>query len=798
MFGGKTSGGAWLFAAALVAPTCARADAAPQLSEVVVVAPTPLEGRGVDPKKLPATVLALDASDFQRSGSLAVTDALAQHVAGLSLSDTQGNSFLRDVNFRGFQASPLQGAPQGLAVYMGGVRLNEAFGDTVNWDLVPEVAIARADLFTSNPAFGLNALGGAVTLRMKTGFDAPGGSAKVEAGSFGRLDGAAEYGWASGPWALYLAADGGHDRGWRLHSASNVVRGYADLGWRSSGSELHLVAAGASNDFGAVGPAPVDLLDRDRRAVFTFPQSTRNATALVALNGRHELSAAWSVQGDLYLRRFSQHHLDGNDGDFAECGDDLAGTLCLDGEDFPDALRPPESGFQILGAADRPIPCPDDRSCEAVPYGSLDRTHTDTLSWGGSVQASSDAPIAGHGNFMAVGASLDAAHVRFNAASELGVIFPDLRVGPDADVPGTGETIRTADNLAYTPVGLSARTRYLGLYATDTFDLAPGLSLTLSGRFNDARVEMRDRTGSSPDLNGRHRFDRFNPAAGLAWRLSDAVTLYGGYAQANRAPTPLELACSDPLRPCLLENALVADPPLKQVVAKSWEAGLRGSRRLANGAVSWRAGLFRADNDDDILLVASAIQGRGSYANAPRTRREGLEASLDFDAGRWSGYAGYSYIRATYQFEAALPSPNSPFADESGDVHVRPGDRIGGIPAQRLKLGADFAATPALTLGADVQGVGSQYLIGDEANQDAKLPAYWVASLHAAWKMTRALEFFARVDNLTDAHYASVGSYFETDSLANVSPSPLPQEPDPRTVSPAPPRTFLVGMRARW
>src|SRR5262249_21172264 len=70
-------------------------------------------------------------------------------------------------------ASPLQGTPQGLAVYMQGIRVNEAFGDTVNWDLIPKVAIGRSDVWTNNPAFGLNALGGAISFQMKDGFAAP-------------------------------------------------------------------------------------------------------------------------------------------------------------------------------------------------------------------------------------------------------------------------------------------------------------------------------------------------------------------------------------------------------------------------------------------------------------------------------------------------------------------------------------------------------------------------------------------------------------------------------------------------
>lgn len=796
---GKAGGAlAWAsLLAGLAASAAARAEDAPQVSEVVVVAPTPLEGRGVDPQKLPAVVETLGADDFRRSGSLSATDALEQQVAGVQLSDAQGNGFTKDFDFRGFEASPLAGTPQGIAVYMGGVRLNEAFGDTVNWDLIPQVAISRANLFTSNPAFGLNALGGAVTLKMKTGFGFEGEAATIEGGAFGRIDGSLEYGAAAGPFALYVAADGGHDDGWRLHSPSDIARVYGDLGWKDGASELHLVVAAAANRVGVVGPTPVDLLAQDRKAVFTFPQTTRNGFALAALNGSHELSANWSLQGDVYLRKFNQHHLDGNDGGFAECGDALVGLLCVDSGGFPAGLRP-AGDFQVLDAAGAPIPCPGGTSCDQVPYGTLDRTRTDTLGWGGSLQASSDGKLFGHGNVFAAGASADFARVRFSAASELSLVHPDLSVSPDATLPGEGQTIQTVGNIAYSPVELRATTAYLGLYATDTFDLTERLSLTLSGRYNHARLKMRDLTGDAPDLNGAHAFDRFNPAAGLAYRLADGVSLYGGYAEANRAPTPLELACSDPLDPCLIEGALVSDPPLKQVVARTWEAGLRGERGLTDGGLKWRLGVFRSDNNDDVVALASAIQGRGSFANVPKTRREGVEAEANFALGRWSGYAGYSYLKASYQFTGQLPSPNSPFADANGNVRVTPGDGIGGIPALRLKLGADFAVTPKVAVGADALAIGSQYLQGDEANQDSRLAAYWVANLHASWKVTPNLELFGRVDNLFDRRYATFGTYFETDALATLSPSPLPDHASPMSVTPAPPRSYLVGVRARF
>jgi iron complex outermembrane receptor protein len=804
---GKAVAWAAMTAGAALPALAHAADAAPQVSEVVVVAPTPLEGRGVDPQKLPAVVESIGADDFLRAGSRAVGEALEQHIAGATLADTQGNGFTKDFEFRGSDASPVQGEPQGVAVYMGGVRLNEAFGDTVNWDLVPEVAIARANLFTSNPAFGLNALAGAVTLHMKTGFDVVGGRAMAEGGSFGRADGSLEYGAAAGPFALYLAADGAHDDGWRLHSPSDVARLYADLGWKDAASELHLVLAGASDDVGVVGPTPVDLLAQNRKAVFTFAQTTRNSVALAAVNGRRELSPDWSVQGDLYVRKFNQHHVDGNDGDFEGCSRNpaspLFGTLCVEDEGFPAAVRPPATAFQVLGADGAPIGCPplvagETKLCNGVPYGSVDRTRTDTLGWGGSLQASSDGKLFGRGNVFAAGASADFAHVRFSANSELALIHPDLAVTPEAGIPGEGEIIHTAGNIAYSPVELRATTGYLGLYATDTFDVTDRLSLTLSGRYNHARLKMADLTGDAPDLNGAHSFNRLNPAAGLAYRLVQGISLYGGYAEANRAPTPLELACSDPLDPCLIEGALESDPPLKQVVAHTWEAGVRGQGRLTDGGYKWRLGLFRTDNDDDIVSLASAIQGRGFFANVPKTRREGFEAEGQWASGRWSAYASYGYLKATYQFTGELAAPENPFADEAGNVTVTPGDRIGAVPAQRFKLGGEVAVTPRITLGADLVAVSAQYLEGDEANQDAKLPAYWVANLHGSWQVTSRLELFGRVDNLFDRDYATFGTYFETEALENVDPSPLPEDANPRTITPAPPRTFVVGVRARF
>jgi iron complex outermembrane receptor protein len=556
-----------------------------------------------------------------------------------------------------------------------------------------------------------------------------------------------------------------------------------------------------------VGGTPVDLLAQDRRAVYTFPQTTKDRSGLVALNGSYHASEAWSLQGGVYGRSFRQQHLDGNDGDFEGCSraaaNPLFGTLCLQDDAFPSAIRPPAADFQVQTLAGVPIGCPplvagQTKLCNGVPYGTLDRTRTETTSGGLSIQAVRDGPVFGHGNVFTAGASYDSSTVRFSANSTLALIFPDLSVRAEGGVPGVGQVIRTGGAIAFNPVELHASVRAGGLYGVDTFDLTPRLFLTLSGRFNSQQVETADQTGTSPDLNGRHRFERFNPAAGLAWKLTDTVTAYGGYAETNRAPTPLELSCSNPLKPCLLENALVSDPPLKQVVNRTWQAGLRGDAAVGDGRLDWRVGGYRADNVNDIVSLASALQGRGSFGNVPRTRRQGFEAAINWRDSRWSAYASAARTEATYRFAGDLPSPNSPFADDNGNIQVRSGDRIGGIPPQRYKAGADVNLTPAVSLGGDVLGVSAQPRVGDEAGQDAKLPSYWVAGVHASWAMGHGLELYGRIDNLFDRHYATFGAYFGADGTANVHPSPLPADPDPRIDTPGAPRSFQVGLRARW
>src|SRR5262249_28214296 len=284
-----------------------------------------------------------------------VTQTLDQRVPGVFISDAQGNEFTSDLRYRGFTASPLQGTPQGLAVYMQGIRVNEAFGDTVNWDLIPNIAIGRADVWTNNPAFGLNALGGAISFQMKDGFTYRGTEFDASGGSYGRVGGSLQYGVRNAEWGLYLAAQGLKDDGWRYQSPSRIARFYGDLGWKDTDAEVHLVASAADNFFGVIGPTPVELLNNDYQSIFTWPQTTRNQVQLLALNGRYDVTDHWIVQSNLYVRKFQQAHVDGNGAEVERCsgmlGNALFNTLCLENDGFP---TQPQANFQILNPINQP------------------------------------------------------------------------------------------------------------------------------------------------------------------------------------------------------------------------------------------------------------------------------------------------------------------------------------------------------------------------------------------------------------------------------------------------------------
>src|SRR6476646_6552602 len=287
-------------------------------------APIPSSASVIEADKVPSNVSVVDSRQIERTDSLNITDALQQYVPSIGISEVAGNPFQPDVLYRGFVASPVAGTPQGLAVYQNGVRINEAFGDTVNWDLIPTAAIRSVTVVTNNPAFGLNALGGAVNVLMKDGFNYHGAEINTMGGSFGRIQSSAQYGKQIDNWSVYGALEGLRDNGYRNFSESAIRRFYGDVGYRTDSSEFHLNFGVANNNFGATATVPVELLQNYWGATYTTPQTTNNKVAYLNLTGKVEATPTWPIDGSVRVRAFQQKTVDGNPTATQPCGADPA------------------------------------------------------------------------------------------------------------------------------------------------------------------------------------------------------------------------------------------------------------------------------------------------------------------------------------------------------------------------------------------------------------------------------------------------------------------------------------------
>jgi len=769
-------------------PTPAPAGTPPVLAlpEVVVIGTSPMLGSGTPRDKVPGNSQILKRDDIKITGTPDILGALDARIGGVSLNEATGNQFQPNVLFRGFEASPLVGNAQGLAVYVNGTRFNQPFGDTMNWDLIPSVAIDRIEVQGSNPVFGLNALGGSLAVQLKTGFTYQGAELEVMGGSFGRYSGTFQFGKRFDDFGVYLAGSGLHETGWRDFSPSTLRQFYGDLGWRGSKGEVHVSMLAAKNTLVGNSTSPVELLAADRNAVFNHPDRTRNDYGRVSVSGRYEINDQLSLRANLYYSRLSQHTKNGDATEAEPCEDDTS-QLCLG-----------DGGPRLIDRAGNVIPnfvtnspylgIPDfaARFADGGPYAQLNRTRTKTDGFGAALQLTHQSEVFGRPNHLIVGASFDGGRTRFKATSELGALTLDRGFG------GPGFVIAQPDG-SITPVSVNASSNYYGVYLSNVLDVTDALSVTLSGRFNVAQIRLRDRIGTS--LNGNHTFSRFNPAAGLTYKITPEVSAYAGYAEANRAPTPAELSCADPDAPCSLTNFFVGDPPLKQVVARTFEAGIRGQFKVFDGALlNWNLGLFRTNTQDDIMFVASPIVGRAFFKNVGATRRQGIEAGVELRGKRWSAFLDYAYTDATFRSALTLNSPENPAANADGTIDVRRGNHLPGIPAHSLKFGANVAVTEAWRIGVTGRFASGRYLLGDEANLTRKTDPYVVFNLTTSYDLTPNIQVFGMINNIFNAKYETFGTFSPTSEM------PLREVPgatNTRSLNPGSPRAFYGGVRVR-
>jgi len=760
-----------------------------ELPQVTVIANAPLAGLGLPPEQIPANVQTGDSRDMQRQQVLGLADYLNGNFSGININESANNPFQLDINYHGFTASPLLGTPQGLSVYVDGVRINESFGDTVNWDLIPQSAISTVTLMSgSNPVFGLNTLGGALSVRTRSGHEDPGTELEAYGGSFGRHAFEGTTGGAFGNFDYFLTASYFDESGWRDFSPSRLWQAFGKIGWQNERTDLDLSYTYADTRLDGTGVVPTSMLEYRREASYTAPDVTANLLNFVNLTATQFLTDKLLLSGNAYYRHLTTTSLNSNVND-SYLDSDYAGP-------------PLDCSAPAAGAAQLAWCSPGQNARGRL----VQRTS------GLGVQLTDSQALFGSPNQAILGADYTDSADTFSQSYQYGQLSADRMLIYEPS-PFNDQTA----------ISLQGAERLYGVYATDTLSPSERLHLTLSVRYNRSTETLQGYSvdtdigdfgtgfGEARPLKGEHTFSRVNPAFGFTVTPRPSLTLYAAYSEASRAPTVIELGCANPAVPCGLPNEFASDPDLQQVVARTAELGLRG--KLAGERLVWSADAFRTLNSNDIQFVATATNS-GYFENVGNTRRQGLDVALGGRAGGFHWQVMYSLVDATFRSSFTVSAPSNSSADAAGNIPVSAGDRIPLVPRHTGRLILDYRIGERWDLGANAIAASGSYLHGNENNANQAggsnaagarilgsgwLAGYVVVNLQATFRISDHAEVFARLANLFDREYATAGflarNSFNPDGSFIANPANWSHED---AVSPAQPRAVWAGVRLRW
>ncbi|HEY6478270.1 MAG TPA: TonB-dependent receptor [Polyangia bacterium] len=736
--------------------------------ETIVTATTPVHGSGLSLDQVPANVRFGTGEDLADHHSLDLSSYMGETMGSVHLNDVQNNPLQPDLQYRGFVASPLLGAPQGLSIFLDGVRLNEPFGDTINWDLIPANAIRSVNVIPgSNPVFGLNTLGGAISIETEDGFSDPGVEATLLYGSWNRKLVRASGGLHRNHLGAFAAVEIFDEDGWRQLSPSRSQRAFLSGSYRDGDTKLDLTLMAANTNLAGNGVSPIELLAVDRSAIFTAPDTTANQLLTATLRGERSLAPEIRLSGTAFIRTNRTKTSNGDQHDWSECMA-MPGALCTTDD----------SGMEtpILNAAGMPVAFDD-------AYNAAEnRTDTRQTGYGIAGQLAANRPIAGHENHLFAGLEADQSRVTFRSSTTVGQLDDNRNTIDDGFLDPTS------------PIAVDSVTNDLGIYASDTFSPLPDLHLVVSGRFNLTALSLQDQLGD--DLTGDHAFNHFNPAAGVSYQPRRWLGGYVSFSESNRAPTAIELTCASPTDPCRLPNAFVSDPPLAQVVARTLEAGVRGTFRKEGLRLGYDLTAFQTVNNNDILFISSGmVANQGYFANVGETRRQGIEA--DFTGSQKVGKAsriewGLHYTLTDARFESAFTALSATHPDAyNGLINVPAGARIPSIPLHVGKVAVTYVSGFGLSAGVNVIADSSQYYRGDEANLLPQIPGYVVVNARAEYRVWKPLSVFVLVDNIFDTQYSTFGVLGDATDV-------FPNYMDPRFLGPAAPRAAWGGVDLRY
>ncbi len=778
-------------------------------STINVYSATPLPSLGLPLNIIPANIQIATPKAINAQSGVSLADYMSTNMQSVSVTEMGGNPWQPEVTFRGYSASPLLGMPQGMSTYVDGVRVNEPFGDVTLWDKIPNFAIGGMQLVPgSNPLYGLNTLGGAIAIQTKSGRQAQGVGIEAEYGSWNRQRALVEYGGISkdGSMDFYIGHQTTKEDGWRQFSPSHLNQTFAKTGWQSEKSKIDFSYIGTNNKLIGNGFTPEQLLSGDRDQIHTRPDWTNNYYHHLALNGSHWINNDVMLSGNTYWRKSNRHTKNG----------DLYESDQEDGQ--------PNDTYDNL------ITCfadPGEDECE-LKGSVLNTSQTKQYNYGLSAQITFNQDFMGMKNQFIAGTGFDYSLIRFRQNELVNISDESEGTITVNGAAASSEVFDTSREPIFSgssvlpqkqTVGLTGKQWTASLFATDTLSLNDKWHLNAGVRYNHTKVDNNDilrgpyvPVTNEQSLTATDDYKRLNPTIGITHTPTEKLSIFATYSESSRAPTSIELGCSNPNVGCLLPSAMADDPPLKQVVAKTYDFGTRGS---LTDEIKWNASVYQAVNHQDIQFIrVDGSTSRGYYSNVGRTQRQGFDLGLSgqHDRFRWS--SSYSYIRAVFDSDLDLLSGSNSSADGNNNIEVKKGNRLPSIPEHQFKLRAQYDVTPKWSIGTNVVYFSDQFVIGNENNQhqgntaaclnagslrendaacgSGKIKDYTVVNLDSQYNFGSGWKAFAKAVNIFDNDYYIAGRLAETMFDASGGYGP---EIKSRGVIPGAPRAAWIGLR---
>jgi outer membrane receptor protein involved in Fe transport len=654
----------------------ARTDSAITLAPIEAIGTIQPAANSSVISKVPARVTILTGKQVDANEPRVLSEVLGQQPS-FSMYDDLGSPYKMNLSSRGFFASPVVGLPQGISVFLDGVRQNEADAAQVNFDLLPMQYIKRIELLAGTASLtGRNALGGAVNLVTQRGEGPAHGEIELQGGSFNNFDGNGSVGGVSkGGIDYYLGLGYNREDGWRQGTNARQYNGLLNLGRLTSRWGISLQAFGGNANAETAGSLPESVFRVNPDSNLT-PGDYEHLYVFQGALSAYRTFGNGTGSARLHFRRHTADRFNGN---------------------------------------------------QAADPDAVGKSRNSTVGW----------------------------DVNYRVGTVIGTTVLGLRFGTDGSVNQTSVRL-FSDSSKFG--GGQTQTTFIksplwdvGGYGTG--DLTTGrVTFSAGARFDHIRIPFKNQLDPAEDTASS--YTRVSPKGGISVDLGSGASIYGSAGQNFRAPAVIELACADPEQPCLLPFSLGDDPPIKPVVATTFEIG----GKAGSGPAVFTASVYRTNVRDDIYLFPSAnvIDGStidGYFGNIDKTRRDGAELGLTVAVGKGhSFYINYGWTRATFETTAAIQSPRS------DSNTARPGDRIPLVPEHQVKLGLNVQAGAHLSLGSDARYVGAQYLRGDEANAAAQLAGYFVTDARATvhfgpWEVS------GLVNNLFNHKYANFGTF---------------------------------------